>query len=119
MDLDGPLTLAVFPPAGTRDLKITLTFSADTEVFPPADREFSDQARAGKPYRVRWYPSDNGMVRVSTVPGARHGTVRVQWAALRDGWPADARPLPARPADIMPLSSSDATVVTGEQTLRW
>lgn len=120
-----PATIAIGPPAGARDLKVTLTFSRpvhvvdDVRSFKPGEVGFRDPALADKPYRVRWY----GAGRPATIsfrpdaPGP--GTVRVQWAALRDGWPADARPLPRRPADVMPLSSSDATVITGEQTLSW
>ena len=112
-------TLRVTPPPGTRDLKLTLTVSSDARVSPGAVPGFARPAKAGRPFRIRWYSASAAPVAFALRPAAPHGTVRVQWAALRDGWPADARPLPSRPADVMPQSSSDASVVTGEQTLRW
>lgn len=112
-------------PDGTRDLKVTLTFSRpvhmvhDAWSFEPDQGGFPDRVRSGQPYRVRWYGAEYPVVLSFRPDAPGPGTVLVQWAALRDGWPADAKPLPARPADAMRMSSSDSTVVTGEQTLSW
>ncbi|MBX7247568.1 MAG: M20/M25/M40 family metallo-hydrolase [Caulobacteraceae bacterium] len=123
---NAPLTIAMPYWAGARDLKVTLTFSSDVTAtdeamgFSTTPIGFSDPVQAGRPYRVRWYaPASGPGFYFSFRSRVPHGSVRVQWAALRDGWPAGARPLPSRPANVMAMNSSDATVITGEQTLRW
>ena len=41
------------------------------------------------------------------------GPVETRWAVVSDGWPADAAPLPPRPANAMPWQDSDSTAVIG------
>ena len=94
-------------------------FRAATAVSSSLTPWFTGRAGAGKPYRVRWYTDDDIPFGITLRPHTPHGSVRVQWAALRDGWPAGAKPLPPRPANVMATGSSDATVITGETTLRW
>jgi hypothetical protein len=116
--------IVVNTPSGARDVRVTFEFSSDVsviddEVSPPGGRPIVlAHAAASKPYRVRWYGRSTP-VRLAVRPASAHGSVRVRWAALRDGWPAWTKPLPPRPANVMRMNSSDATVVTGEQTLRW
>jgi hypothetical protein len=50
-----------------------------------------------------------GGVLVSFKPTG-HGKLEARWAIVTPGWPAEAKPLPPRPADLMPWSLSDSTV---------
>lgn len=96
-----------------------MTFSSDAR-FAGDNAQPGLTAKAGRPFKVRLYGRDAGASRpLSFKPAAPHGSVRVQWAALRDGWPAGVKPLPPRPANVMATGSSDATIMTGETTLRW
>ncbi|MGZ8364612.1 MAG: hypothetical protein ACXW3D_11115, partial [Caulobacteraceae bacterium] len=47
------------------------------------------------------------------------GGADLRFAVITDGWPSDARPLPARPADVMPWGQTDLTAVTGGQRATW
>lgn len=48
---------------------------------------------------------------VLSPPG--HGRLDIRYAVFDERWPAGARPLPARPADLMPFDLSDSSVATG------
>lgn len=106
-------------PQATRDLRMTLTFSSPATVSTNASLSPEARASGGKPFRIRWYSGGDSQLEVVARPTAPHGSVRIEWAALRDGWPAGVKPLPPRPANVMATGSSDATVITGETTLRW
>lgn len=74
-------------------------------------RAWSKPPQPGEPLRVRWQAAGADGV---TVAFEAHGPVTLRWAALRDGWPADATPLPPRGDRLMPVGSSDSTVLVGE-----
>ncbi len=63
--------------------------------------------------RLRWQ-GDPGPIRF-VVPDA--GPVEVRYAVVSEGWPAGTRPLPPRPATVMPFDASDSTVVIGTARL--
>ncbi|HRD29088.1 MAG TPA: hypothetical protein PLO65_12375, partial [Caulobacter sp.] len=44
---------------------------------------------------------------------ANPGPLDVRYAVSEQGWPAGARPLPPRPADVMAFDRSDSSVVIG------
>lgn len=101
-----------------RDYRINLTFSQPVEIVDIGGRRPEGATKPVTSLRVRWY----GAAETGVILNVRYKSptmVHVRWAALRDGWPARARPLPHRPADVMATGSSDATVVTGQTTLRW
>ncbi len=67
-------------------------------------------SRPGAWTRVVWNaPAHEGLT--LTLEGA--GAIETRWAAVSDGWPADAAPLPPRPANAMPWQNSDSTAVIG------
>ncbi len=115
---DGDRVVLTIPARGARDLRLTLTSSvasAGTQVQgQPADGLL---ALPDTLYRLRWY-GPGPSVRIAFRPSAA-GRITVAYAALSDGWPAGARPLQPRPADVMATGSSDASVVTGSSTLSW
>ena len=60
-------------------------------------------------------PADNGpkaaIVQFDAPPGAK---LDVRYVMMTPGWPKEAKPLPARPANAMAYSSSDSTVEVGK-----
>jgi hypothetical protein len=76
----------------------------------------------GKPVALltkpgRWshliFYAPRGGVMISLTPKG-HGTLDARWATITPGWPADWKPLPPRPANLMPWSWSDSTVVLSQ-----
>jgi hypothetical protein len=47
------------------------------------------------------------------------GSLEVRYAVVAGGWPAGARPLPARPSNVMPFDLSDSAVETGTVRFSW
>jgi hypothetical protein len=43
----------------------------------------------------------------------------MRYVATVEGWPAEAAPLPPRPADVMPWDNSDSTFVAGTRAFAW
>lgn len=80
-------------------------------------RDAPGGAQSGAPARgwtrVRWQ-GDPGPFRL-VVRAA--GPVEAAWAIVTEGWRPGARPLPARPADVMAWDVSDSTVTMGSATL--
>lgn len=115
---EGDRVVITIPAAGVRDLRLTLTptvaASEATIQGRPAEGLL---AKSGKAMRLRWYAAGDSL-RIAFKPTGP-GSVTIGWAAVRDGWPAAARPLPRRPANVMATGSSDTSVTTGETTLRW
>ena len=67
----------------------------------------------GSPLILRWADPSVGFSLILT---ASPGSV-LHWAAIHDGWPDEARPLPRRSAEYAPFGYSDSLVVTGEVPL--
>jgi hypothetical protein len=115
---EGDIVVLTLSAARVRDLRLTLSASVavtDTTVqgLPAKDL----LAKPGKETRLRWHAPGESL-RIAFKPSGP-GSITVEWAAVREGWPAAARPLPQRPANVMATGSSDSSVVTGEATLRW
>ena len=109
------VTFAYADGGAARDVRMALDF--DT---PPTEVTINGQPAKGFAAKgeaeLRWH-GRSGVKITFRAPGPGKATVR--WTALADGWPADARPLPPRPADVMAQGSSDSTVVTGRTALSW
>lgn len=76
--------------------------------------------KAGKVTRLRW----SGAPTVELVVDKRNETrapveLEIAYAATLPRWPAGAKPLPARPKDVMPFDTSDSTLVTGTRRQAW
>lgn len=74
----------------------------------------------GKPVLIQPRPREWTRVRLTgagagelVITPASSGPLDVRYAVLDEGWPAGARPLPRRPADVMAFDRSDSSVVIG------
>ena len=111
---DGRVAFHLEAPSTARELRLTLSASHrldDLSVQGQPVRPAVD----GEPTRVRW-SDPHGGVTVAVRPSTSD-PVRLDWAVLIDGWPAGARPLPPREADLAPWGASDGHVVIGQETL--
>ena len=113
---DGRLTLAVAPPPGAARLDLEIASNVVLDQAQAAGLESTIAPRPDRPIRVLW-TGDTGYVLSFRSPGA--GALVVRYAAVTPGWPAEAKPLPPRPADVMPFGISDSTVVTDVERLTW
>jgi hypothetical protein len=43
----------------------------------------------------------------------------VGYVSITETWPTGAKPLPARPSEVMAFNASDATIVGGTQRFTW
>lgn len=114
---EGDRVVITIPASGVRDLRLTLTPTVAAKDVTVQGRPAESLLKPGKATRLRWHAPGQAL-RLAFRP-AGPGQITVGWAAVRDGWPAAAQPLPARPADVMPTGSSDTSVVTGQTTLSW
>jgi hypothetical protein len=73
--------------------------------------------RPGAPIFMRWTGAPQGFTLAFRPTGP--GVLSVDYAAYHRQWPAQAKPLPALPADLMDWDMFGSTVVTGTVTSRW
>jgi len=75
----------------------------------------------GEPARILTRPGEWSHL-VWTAPKGRfvlsfrpegHGRLEARWAVIARRWPGGAKPLPPRPANLMPWRLSDSTALTG------
>lgn len=115
--LDGQAALRVKAPQGARvlalDVRTTVPVSGVTlNGLPVAILD-----HPGRWARIRWQ-GDNPEVSLAFKPSGP-GALEVRHAAVTEGWPAAAKPLPPRPGDVMAFDLSDSTVVSGSARLTW
>ena len=109
--------LTITPPAGARELRLQLRGSvggSDVQLDGIAVSMFAEPDQWN---RLRLFPNGEP-IRLSWQTG-RSGSIEIQHAAISDGWPADAEPLPERPREVMPWGMSDTHIVTGTSKLDW
>ena len=73
--------------------------------------------RPGAPIFMRWTGAPQGFTLAFRPNGP--GVLSVDYATYHRQWPAQAKPLPALPADLMDWDMFGSTVVTGTVTSRW
>jgi hypothetical protein len=115
---EGDHVVVTVPTAGLREVRLTLTPTvrgAEATLQGRPAQGLLDEPR--KPVRVRWH-APGETLRLAFKPSGP-GELTVGWAAVREAWPAGARPLPQRPAEVMASGSSDTAVTTGRTTLSW
>lgn len=78
-----------------------LTIDGRPVPFQPRPREWT---------RIRLNGAAAGEL---VITPANPGPLDVRYAVFDDRWPAGARPLPPRPADVMPFDRSDSSVTIG------
>lgn len=114
---DGQFLVLVKPPAGAR--VISLDLRSDVAVTGAAieGEPVKLLTKPGKWSHVRWQGAPDGLLLTFRPKGP--GALTLRYAGLTERWPAAARPLPKRPAEVMPFDVSDSTVVVGEATVKW
>jgi hypothetical protein len=109
---DGRYDVVLTVPARVRELRLTVEGEGVSDI--QVQGRAMEPAAEGEPVRIRWSaPGSELRVSLSAPTGAT-----LRWAALTDGWPDGAPPLPRRPADLAPWGASDSLVVVGEAALR-
>jgi fumarate reductase subunit D len=116
-DPDGQVRLHVAPPPGARvvDLKLkadtaaTLTSIGGVPVRLPM--------KPGGDTLLSWAAAQRGFD-LTIRPGGP-GKLTAYYSATLESWPAAAKPLPPRPADVMPFDVSDSTFVSGARRFSW
>lgn len=119
---DGRIAIDL-PPARVVLLRVTVStgllgVGIDGHFFPPPRPEktwATPSSRSTVNFRLAGEALPH---RVILMP-RQHGTLDVSYAAFEERWPADARPLPARPSDVMPFDLSDSAVDTGTVKFTW
>ncbi len=113
---DGTVSLHAQAPA---DVVLELDLKADTLATQARlnGRAIALPAKPNALIFIQWAAAPEGFDLIFKPSGP--GALTVRYAAYRRQWPADAKPLPALPADLMDWDMFGATVVTGTLTSRW
>ncbi|MBL8557027.1 MAG: M20/M25/M40 family metallo-hydrolase [Phenylobacterium sp.] len=114
---DERLTLSVTLPPEARTLELRLRSTVPARVETLGGGPIGQDLAAGKWVRVMW-ASSGPPLELSLKP-AGAGRLDVAYVAGIDRWPDTAKPLPARPADLMPWDDSDSTFLTGTRAFTW
>jgi hypothetical protein len=114
---DGRVVLRAVPPPGADLLILELTADLPVRDVALNGRPVRLLVRPGQTGRIRWQAAPDGLALAFRADGP--GALSVRYAAVTPAWPADARPLPPRPANVMAFGTSDSTVVTGAERLTW
>jgi hypothetical protein len=112
---DGRFSLSVVPPPGARILALQLRPSVDVRIEGLGPKPLV--LKAGKWNRIWWEAESAGVAIAFRAPAG--AAMDVRYAATLERWPAAAKPLPPRPADVVPFHTSDSTVVTGSRRFTW
>jgi hypothetical protein len=116
-DLGGALVLSVTPPAGAHGVALDIRSSS----------KLSDTTVNGRPTPLFDKPQQWTRLRFEAVPqgisvgfrASGAGEIETRYAVGSAGWPATAKPLPARGPKAMPLDRSDSLVAVGARRFTW
>lgn len=111
---DGGYRLHVAAP-GARTLALRLDTTAKLE--GAAINGHPIKPPAGGSVRIGWEAQTEGLTLTFRAPSP--GAIEVGYSATFDQWPAEAKPLPARPANLMAFGTSGATIVGGARRFTW
>ncbi|ATQ41827.1 M20/M25/M40 family metallo-hydrolase [Caulobacter mirabilis] len=114
---DGSVRVTVRPPVGARVLILDVKSDVKATQTRIQDHDAAMLAKPGRWTRVRWVSAPDGLTLAFRPAGP--GKLEIRHAAITDGWPAGAEPLPARPANTMPFDQSDSAVTIGATTVAW
>ncbi len=109
--------LTITPPPGARELRLQLLSNVAVSDVQLEGKAVNLFAEPDKENRLRLFPNGEP-IRLSWQTGET-GSLEIQHASISDGWPADAKPLPERPREVMPWGLSDIHIVTGTNKLDW
>jgi len=114
---DGRVALTAQPPPDAAILNLEIVPAVALAEMTVQGAPSRIVSGPGSPFRLRWQGAP-GAITLAFRP-AGPGAITVRYAAVTPGWPAQARPLPPRPTDVMAFGLSDSTIVTGVQRLTW
>jgi hypothetical protein len=114
---DGSLRLSATPPPGARLLDLQLKSNTPARLDAVAGVQVDAGLVPGKWFKVYWTSAGQGVDLVLRPTGP--GRLDVRYKTTLERWPAGVRPLPPRPADLMPFDVSDSTFVTGSRAYAW
>ncbi|MDP1736867.1 MAG: M20/M25/M40 family metallo-hydrolase [Caulobacter sp.] len=86
---------------------LALEDASATPVTPAASRTLG--------VRLAGVPAPHQLI----LPAMSRGTLELRYALVDGPWPADARPLPSRPSEVMAFDLSDSAVRTGRIKTSW
>jgi hypothetical protein len=113
---DGTVSLHAQAPADvTLDLMLKPTVALGQAALN--GKPLALPSRPGAVIVIRWTAAPEGFG-LSFKP-AKPGALTIEYAAYRRQWPAQAKPLPSRPTDVMDWDMFGSTVATGTMTARW
>ena len=113
----GRHVLTITPPPDARELRMQLRGTIVANEVQLEGHAVSLFDQPGEWNRLRLFPNGEP-IRLSWRADAA-GSLEIVHAAISDGWPADATPLPEPPRDVMPWGLSDTHIVTGTIKLDW
>jgi hypothetical protein len=115
--VSGGARLTVTPPAGSHRLSVQLRADAAARLTAVSGVAANTALPPGKWIDISWTTPGQPLV-LDLRPSAK-GRLEMRYVATVDGWPAQAAPLPPRPADVMPWDNSDSTFVAGSRAFAW
>lgn len=112
---EGAHRLAATPPPGARILMLQVKSSAPLSDVRLNGAPAGILGVAGQWTTLRWVAAPQGLT--LSFRAAAPGSLEVRHAVVTERWPADAKPPPPRPRDVMAFDISDSTIVTGTAKL--
>ena len=114
---DGALSLKIVPPPGARILDFDLRSKVQLSATTVDGRPIKLFDRPGQWSRLRFAAVPDGVTIGFRAAGP--GEIEARYASVTEGWPAAARPLPARDRKTMAFDTSDSTTAYGSRRLTW
>lgn len=112
---DGSLLLSAVPPAGFREIDLTLRSNTALAVEQAGGLPVKLAPKPGGRIKVTW---EAAPVSLRLRP-AGPGTLDVRYLATTDAWPAGTAPLTPRPAQEAAFFNSDSAFVEGTRRFSW
>ena len=114
---DGTLRLHAVPPPGARVLLLMLKPDTAVSIAQLAGVDAPFALTPGRQTIVQWAAAPQGFDIVLRPGGP--GALEIGYVATLEHWPATAKPLPKRPANLMAFDNSDSTSLTGMRRFSW
>ena len=114
---DGTLRLHAVPPLGARVLLLMLKPNTAVSIAQLAGVDAPFALTPGRQTIVQRAAAPQGFDIVLRPGGP--GALEVGYVATLEHWPATAKPLPKRPANLMAFDNSDSTSLTGMRRFSW
>jgi hypothetical protein len=114
---DGALVLHAVPVAGARTMRLMLKPDTAVTIEQLSGVPRHIPLKPGGKTTIEWAAAPQGLDIVLRPGGP--GKLDVGYVEILESWPATAKPVPRRPADLMAFGNSDATRVAGTRAFSW